>query len=315
MNVDSEKGGAGQKRKSDDSSTAEMMESLRNDLFVRFDAITAKLLEHDAHRAEVGAQLRELNAKTESATMAATKALEEVQNLKREFTQASRPVSEASTAPSMPSPARRQATGNILTPPRARTTPAPTTPPPLPAHERAPDDDGRTLLLGGFPRDTPENEMSIWLNVHCASMQEIVSKKPKYSKGSVALIQFANTNAMWKVLKNPPELKFNENRIWCTIPKTVEARERSSALSTMRKALAEFKPIDAEVTVLYGPGYIKCGNHVVGRINPTDHAHVELSEKQLLEAGITAKREDIVKTFTALRKTTMLSVRDVSDWS
>ena len=61
MNVDSEKG-VGQKRKSDDYSTAEMMESLRNDLFLRFGAITAKPLEHDAHRAEVGAPLRELNA-------------------------------------------------------------------------------------------------------------------------------------------------------------------------------------------------------------------------------------------------------------
>ena len=79
-------------------STAEVMDCLRADLFSRFDAITAKLVEHDQHRTETNTQLRELTAKTESATSAATRALEEVLNLKQEIAQASKPTSEASTA-------------------------------------------------------------------------------------------------------------------------------------------------------------------------------------------------------------------------
>ena len=304
------------KRKCEDPqpSTAEVMDSLRADLFLRFDAITAKLVEHDQHRTETNAQLRELTAKTESATTAATRALEEVMNLKQEIAMASKPTSEASTASGG---LRRPA----FTTPRARAAPSsPMTATPLPppgadGPQRAPDDDGRTLLLGGFPRDTPEAEMTTWLNDNIIGIHDIATKKPKYSKGSVALLSFNNPSSLWKVLKNPPILEYGDSRIWLTIPKTIEARARASALSTMRKALDEHKPIDANITILYTHGYLKCGDYIVGRVNPLDHGHIELSVAQLTLAGFVTSRENIMKTFTNFRKTTMLGVRDVSDWS
>ena len=296
-------------------SSTEVMDCFRADFISRFDALAAKLVEHDLHRNETNAQLRELTAKTDSATTAATRALEEVLNLKQEIAQASRPTSDASTAGSVRRPSFQT--------PRARAAPSSPmtgTPPhaPVPGADgpqRAPDDDGLTLLLGGFPRDTPEAEMTTWLNENIIGIHDIATKKPKYPKGSVALLSFNNPTSLWKVLKNPPILKYGDSRIWCTIPKTIEARARASALSTMRKALDEHKPMDTNISVLYTHGYLKCGDFIVGRVNPLDHGHVELSVQQLTTAGFTASRETIMKSFTNLRKTTMLGVRDVSDWS
>ena len=93
--------------------------------------------------------------------------------------------------------------------------------------------------------------MTTWLNENIIGIHDIATKRPKYSKGSVALLSFNNPSSLWKVLKNPPILKHGESRIWLTIPKTIEARARASALSAMRKALGEHKPIDSNISILY----------------------------------------------------------------
>ena len=157
--------------------------------------------------------------------------------------------------------------------------------------------------------------MTTWLNENIIGIHDIASKRPRYSKGGVALLSFNNPTSLWKVFKNPPFLKYGDSRIWLTIPKTIEARARASAISTMRKALGEHKPIDTNISILYTHGYFKCGDYIVGRANPLDHGHIEHSVAQLSLAGFATSRENIMKSFANLRKTTVLGVRDVSDWS
>ena len=320
--------------------TRKFLEMFRGEFLKHFDTLSIKLEQNqDRFKAEISEQLSSLSAKSDTATSTANQALKEIHSLKADIqdqmSKMSRAPSEASTEPPPPS-----------TPARARTSSAPMAPSPFvsaPQHPPAghssatqargpfalstaastnelkphPDNDGRTILVAGFPRDVPRETLQPYLTEKLSQHPGVHDVFPRYRFGSVGLMRFDCPDSMWAFLRNPPKLTYlDSHELFFTIPKTAEERARNSMLASMRKAIAQsMNQADPDIRILWREGLIRVENIVVSRISPNNANKMDLSQSRLTQAGISATADSIYEIFKNLRSTSSSGADDVTDWS
>lgn len=173
------------------------------------------------------------------------------------------------------------------------------------------DNDGFTLCAGGFDRNCPRDVMQDFITKEfIGKFDGLTDGKPIYREGSTGHLYFSSREALWRFLKNQPNVKMNDKRIWYTFPKSKEERVLSSTLSTLKKAILELAPADNPI-VKWDTGMVYLKGCIVARACPTNHEKAEVSKEQLARCGATFDKVALMKKFTELRGPT---ASDVKDW-
>ena len=182
---------------------------------------------------------------------------------------------------------------------------------------KSPENDGYTLVAGGFDRDTAADTMQEWLtNNFMKQIPDAIGAKPVYKKGSTAHVKFKTRDAVWHFLKERSEhLGPAGAKLWFSFPKSREERIYGSTLSTFKRTLVALLPADTQVTIRWDEGLFKVSEIVVARVSPSDNAKTEISEKQLRTAKTKLTTATINSKLAEIRANTDAAVRDVTDWS
>ena len=176
-----------------------------------------------------------------------------------------------------------------------------------------PDNDGKTLLLGGFPRDTARDEIQQFLNAHVNIMSGVESSEPKYRLGSTALIHFREPRAMWNMMREKPNLQLNDNRLWTTLPKSEEERDRDSHLTSMAKAV-EHHHQGTRPIINWRMASILVNNIPVARL-AVNGAGMEVSASRLTMAGVGVTAVALWEKYEEIRKSKNgAAVLEARDW-
>jgi len=307
-----------------------IMETLRTDMINNFKEVSNQLNLQQAWKQEVQGTMQQLKTEVqevrqgqETAQKVAQEALSLATSLKEEINRISRPVSEASTRDTSP---RREPLSSRLrnvTPTAASLAGSARGPPTLQPREdrsRAPEDDGKTVLIGGLPK-LPRDQMQELLSTHLGRLPNVKDVKPRHPEGTTGWVYFENSVKMWDFMRNKPQVNLlTGERPWFTIPKSFEERVRSGTISRMKKAILEAyeqknpnnKP---NLEVIWGVGMIKINSIVVARLKAGDDAHMELSPSQLTLASSPVGVDEIMNKYKALTKNTPMGAHLVSDWS
>jgi hypothetical protein len=183
--------------------------------------------------------------------------------------------------------------------------------------QKSPENDGYTLVAGGFERDTPADTMQEWLTTTLMKqIPDATDAKPVYKKGSTAHVKFKTRDDVWRFLKDRSEhIGPNGTKLWFSFPKSREERIYGSTLSTFKRTLTTLLPADSQVMIRWDEGLVKVNEIVIARISPDDSTKIEISEKQLLNAKTKLTAAMINAKLAELRANTDAAARDVTDWS
>ena len=186
-----------------------------------------------------------------------------------------------------------------------------------PIMPKNPENDGFTLVVGGFDRDTAADTLQDWLtNNLIKTIPDAIDAKPIYKKGSTAHVKFKTRDAVWRFLKERSEhLGPTGTKLWFSFPKSREERIYGSTLSTFKRTLVALLPADTQVTIRWDDGLVKVNDMVVARISPNDNTKIEISEKQLTAAKTKLTAATINSKLAEIRANTDAAVRDVTDRS
>ena len=180
-----------------------------------------------------------------------------------------------------------------------------------------PENDGYTLVIGGFDRDTAADALQEWLTNNLIKLiPDATDAKPVYKKGSTAHVKFKTRDAVWRFLEERSEhLGPTGTKLWFSFPKSRGERIYGSALSTFRRTLVALLPADTQVMIRWDEGLVKVNEIVVARISPSDNTKIEISEKQLNTAKTKLTTATINNKLAEIRANTDAAMRDVTDWS
>ena len=84
--------------------------------------------------------------------------------------------------------------------------------------EKSPDNDGATVLAGGFPRDTGRQKMQEFLTEKLSNTQGIKDLEAKHRLGSTALLRFRTPTAMWTFMRSRPTIQFEGKKLFLHRP-------------------------------------------------------------------------------------------------
>ena len=186
-----------------------------------------------------------------------------------------------------------------------------------PGTQKSPENDGYTVVAGGFDRDTAADTMQEWLtSILMKQIPDATDAKPVYKKGSTAHVKFKTRDAVWRFLKERSEhLGPTGTKLWFSFPKSREERIYGSTLSTFKRTLVALLPADTQVMTRWDGGLVKVNEIVVARVSPDDNTKIEISEKQLLNAKTKLTSAKIKAKLAEMRANTDAAARDVRDWS
>jgi hypothetical protein len=254
-------------------------------------------------------KLFEMDAKVTASNALAQQALQTATALKAD---ASKAPSEASTEAPPPLSARLRAHFPAAPPPPTPRTAGTTR---IDDCEKSPDNDGQTILIGGFPRDTERQIMQEFLTTKLGDTPGMLDIEPKYRLGSIALMRFRSPTQMWTFMRQRPKLQYESKDIFFTIPKSPSERSRDKKLNTMRAALQSFLPGTKTVTVSWMERTLLIDGKLVARYSAESGA-MQLSAVQLKNAEVASSKTMIMEKYTAMLATTSAtSASDVKDWS
>lgn len=310
-----------------------IMDSFKTDMMSQFKDVSAQLTQQQVWKQEVQetmshlkSEIHEVRQGQQTAQNIAQEALSLATSLKEELNKMSRPASEASTRdPPTPRPHLEPLHSRLRQASFTTPTSGPTRGPPPSASSassasRAPEDDGKTVLIGGLPK-LPRDQMQELLSTHLGRLPNVHDVKPRHPEGTTGWIHFENSIKMWDFMRNKPNINLSTGeKPWFTIPKSFEERVRSSTISRMKKAILEAceqknpnnKP---NLEVIWGLGMIRINSIVVARLKTGDDAHMELSPSQLTLASAPVGVDEIMNKYKVLTKNTPMGAHLVSDWS
>ena len=121
----------------------------------------------------------------------------------------------------------------------------------------------RTLVVGGFERDTPNKVIVDYMTDNILKNAQHVEESFAYNIGSVGFVRFRTRDAMFVFLnafnsKDKPV--FNNRPLWITTSKTPEERTKSKHLSKFKKVLIEtglVVPGNATIDYKRGIAFVK----------------------------------------------------------
>ena len=156
----------------------------------------------------------------------------------------------------------------------------------------ASDKYSRTVVLGGFPRDTEKQEMVklITSNIITSEMQG-VEEVYGYRSGSIGFVRFETTKHMWDFLKcynSKAKAKIAEKDIWAAVSKSPAERKKAKALSRCKRALIEVGLVQPEqVRVDYSGGLVFANRVCIAewKLSGSD-SELSFDQKKLNEAKL-----------------------------
>jgi len=257
---------------------------------------------------ELDQKLIEMSASVSASSTVAQQALQAVTDLKKNIN--SNAPSEASTE--VPMSTRLSGFASSFRAQAPRPAPAPV--PRYPDCEKSPDNDGLTILVGGFPRDTERQRMQEFLTEKLSTTEGITDIEAKYRLGSTALMRFRTSNLMWAFMRSRPSITFEEKSLFFTIPKSPTERARDKKLVLMRTALENLLPADKKATIQWSEKVVQVDNKTVARFC-IESMEMQMSASQLRAASITASKSMIMEKFKTLLESSAPLPSDIKDWS
>ena len=112
--------------------------------------------------------------------------------------------------------------------------------------QRSNENNGYTLVAGGFARDADADALQEWLTTTpIKQIPDATDAKPVYKKGSTAHLKFKTKDAVWRFLKSRTEhLGLTGSKLWFSFPRAREERIYGSTLSALKRALTALLPVD-----------------------------------------------------------------------
>ena len=118
----------------------------------------------------------------------------------------------------------------------------------------------RTVVIGGFERDTPKDIIVEFMNKNILNNVPNIEEAFAYNFGSIGFVKFQHREAMFKFMKdvsNKEKPTVNGKQIWITTSKTPEERKKAKHLSKFKKVLIETALATAsDVNIDYKRGII-----------------------------------------------------------
>ena len=163
---------------------------------------------------------------------------------------------------------------------------------------------GKTLVFGGFGRDTPRQDITKFIDQNIKSSDYTgVDEIYAYAFGSIGFVRFTNKNDMWKFLneyRNRGKALCCDREIWASISRSPEERKKGAILSKYKKMLIEATIADAaDIQVDYRNGIIQVKRVKIGKWSATE-AKMELDAEKLKEAGVQVEPEKLVAAVSEL---------------
>ena len=286
----------------------EVTTELNTQMKEEFEKHTDKINQVTTKTSEMDQKLIEINANVSASSTMAQQALQAVADLKKEVSMgSSKAPSEASTEVPLSSRFKSYIPSyqfNPQHPPVASPSDC----------ERSPDNDGTTVLVGGFPRDTERQTMQDFLTEKLGSTIGIKDLEAKYRLGSTALMRFKTPTLMWTFMRSRPTIQFEDKKIFFTIPKSPAERSRDKKLVIMRNTIELNIPSDKKVTIQWNEKAIMIDNMTVARYCP-EKKEMQLSASQLRASNITMTTKTIMGKFQASLETSAPSASNIKDWS
>eukprot|EP00972_Heterocapsa_arctica_P026232 3861806-Heterocapsa_arctica.AAC.1 len=261
----------------------------------RIDSIARKANDTDQ-------KLIELTAAVTSSNTTAQQALQTVADMRKDNNRSYAP-SEASTEV----PLSERLRGF-----RPQQPPAPTANPS--STESSPDNDGQTILIGGFPRDTEKQNMQAFITEKLGNTSGIIDLEAKYKLGSTALMRFRTPTLMWSFMRARPSLTYEGKTLFFTIPKSPFERQRDKKISVMRSSIETLAPDTMKVTVLWSEKLVQINGIPVARYCAISST-MQLSVAQLQNAGFASSKAMIMEKYNKALETNEVNASDVKDWS
>ena len=170
-----------------------------------------------------------------------------------------------------------------------------------PVTECFPSDSGdkysKTLVLGGFRRDSDKKDIEDFINKNIVkSGEKGVEEVYAYRLGSIGFVRFEQAGKMWDFLREfnkQPKPRCNDKDIWATISKTPEERKKGKYLSKSKRVLIEVGLADASnIFVDYNHGAL-----VVNKVRVAEWQESEqklrFAQTKLTEASITVEHQKL----------------------
>ena len=118
----------------------------------------------------------------------------------------------------------------------------------------------RTIVVGGFERDTPKRDVVEFMNKEILNNVGGVDEAFAYNFGSVGFVRFLERDDMFKFIKEfstKDKPLFQGRPLWVTTSKTPEERTKSKHLSKFKKVLIETALADpSSIKVDYNRGVV-----------------------------------------------------------
>ena len=286
----------------------EVTTKLNTQMKEEFEKHTDKINQVTTKTSEMDQKLIEINANVSASSTMAQQALQAVADLKKEVSMgSSKAPSEASTEVPFSSRFKSYIPTYQVTPQH----------PPVASSsdcERSPDNDGTTVLVGGFPRDTERQKMQEFLTTNLGSTIGIKDLEAKYRLGSTALMRFKTPTLMWTFMRSRPTIQFEDKKIFFTIPKSPAERNRDKKLVIMRNTIELIIPSDKKATIQWNEKAIMIDNMTVARYCPVKN-EMQLSASQLRSSNITMTTKTIMEKYQASLETSAPSASNIKDWS
>ena len=115
-------------------------------------------------------------------------------------------------------------------------------PAPVQMHTGPGDKYSKTVVLGGFPRDTEKEEMVKMIDTIITPEMQGVEEVYGYRYGSIGFVRFETTKHMWDFLKHYNSIakpKIAEKDIWAAVSKSPAERKKAKALSRCKRVMIE----------------------------------------------------------------------------
>ena len=149
----------------------------------------------------------------------------------------------------------------------------------------------RTVVIGGFVKDTPRGEVKDFIEKWIVGKQAGVDEVYAYMFGNVGFVRFLTDKAMWDFLKEAnqrPKPKFGEKEVWISVSKSPAERKKAKTLGRFKRVLIESGlsvPLDVQIDYRRGLVFLRGARVAEWNVHSDEHKLI-IDEENLKQVGV-----------------------------
>ena len=164
----------------------------------------------------------------------------------------------------------------------------------------------RTVVIGGFPRDTDRKDIIKFINTNIVKETDpSIDELFAYKFGSIGFVRFRTTSQMWDFIKkqnDKPKPKFDGKEVWCAVSKSPSERKKGRTLSRYKRVFIEANISDPDnIRVDYNRGFLMLNKIRIAEWDQ-DAERLVLKSDKLKEAGVQVETEMLDNAYKELTK-------------